>query len=351
MNASAMHSWHRWRSAIAWPLVAIVMLLLVNAAFDWTRTGTFAGAFQRGGFLSIVMIDGRPTGAIMDTLSRGATVALLAIGMALVIAGRGIDLSIGTVMAITGVTAAAVVDRGAPGWLAIPAALAAALVCGAWNGFLVTIGRLQPFVATLILMVAGRGIAQALADGQILTFRDPVIEFLSGGRVPWLPVPVPLLVAMLAALVTFIATRRTAAGLLLEAVGSNPGAARLAGIRERLLVFVTYVASALCAGLAGLIECARVRSADPSRLGLSLELAGIFAVVAGGASLAGGRFVLGGAIAGAYLLQTMTTTMYARDVSSDVAPLPIACVILAVCLLGSPRFRSDLRAIVKRGKQ
>ncbi len=333
---------------VLWPAIAILVLILTNAAFDVVRTGSLAGPFTAGGFLRITLIDGRPTGALLDVMSRGSTTALLAIGMALVIAGRGVDLSIGAIMAISGVIAAMVVTTGHSPWVAIAAALGIAIVCGVWNGSLVAYGRLQPFVATLVLMVAGRGIAQWIADGQIIPFRDPVLEYLGNGRPAWLPLPFPFLLALVVAICTWLVMRRSAAGLLLEAVGSNPAAARLAGVRARLLIVLTYAASGLCAGLAGLVEAARVRSADPTRLGLTLELGGIFAVVAGGASLAGGRFTLAGALIGAFLLQTMTTTMYARDVSSDVAPLPVACIILAVCLAGSPSFRADLRSLAPR---
>src|SRR5262249_25631464 len=142
---------------------------------------------------------------------------------------------------------------------------------------------------------------------------------------------------------TWVATRKTAAGLLLEAVGGNPEAARLAGVRSRAVIASTYMFCGLCAGVSGLISASNIKAADPMHSGLAAELAAIFAVVAGGGSLAGGRFSLAGAAAGALLMQTLTTTMYARDISSDVAPLPSAIIILGVCLLGSPALRAAMR--------
>ncbi|MFO0829146.1 MAG: ABC transporter permease [Phycisphaerales bacterium] len=331
-----------------WSAVAIALLCLGNAAADAWRAGSISAAWQAGGFLHIELRDGVPIGALVDILSYGATTALVAVGMALVVAGRGIDLSVGSVMAIAATIAATLVTRGASPWLAIGAALGASALCGLWNGAMVAFLRLQPFVATLVLMVAGRGIAQLVSDGQIVTFRDGVLEYLGNGRPAWLPLPFAFLLAAAVAIVVAIVLRRTAAGLLLEAVGSNPSAARLCGTPERRVVIVTYVTCALCAGLAGLVSAARIRAADPTHIGVAVELNAVFAVVAGGASLAGGRVHLLGAVVGAFLLQTLTTTMYARDVSADVAPLPIALVILGVCLISSPQVREGLARRLRR---
>jgi galactofuranose transport system permease protein len=143
-------------------------------------------------------------------------------------------------------------------------------------------------------------------------------------------------------LLTVLWTRMTAWGLFIECVGDNETAARYAGINSRAVKFIAYIFSGFCAGLAGLLAASDIKGADPSHAGLALELDAIVAVVIGGTALTGGRFSLTGSIVGALIIQTLTTTMYAKDVSPDVAPVPKALVILAVCLLQSSVFRRQI---------
>ncbi|HMR37096.1 MAG TPA: ABC transporter permease, partial [Paracoccus sp. (in: a-proteobacteria)] len=201
------------------------------------------------GFLNISVNDGRLVGPLIDVLKRGAPVALLAIGMTLVIATRGIDLSVGTTMAICGAVAASAI---AGGWGLVPAlilALAAGALAGLWNGVLVAVIGIQPFVATLILMTMGRGIAQLITEGRILTFTDPGFAFFGSGAVLGLPVPAWLW--MLTGLGVILLMRRTALGLLVESIGINRRASALAGVNATVLLMAVYVASGLCAALAG----------------------------------------------------------------------------------------------------
>jgi galactofuranose transport system permease protein len=323
----------------AWPLLGIVLLVAANAVMDAARG---PGLFGAGAFLHIAWREGAPSGPLIDVLNYGAPIAMLALGMALVIATGGVDLSVGSIMAICGAVAAAAVTHGLPSYAAIGLALAAGAVCGLWNGLLVAGLGLQPFVATLILMVAGRGVAQLITDSQITTFHDPAIEFIGLGRPAWLPLPFPFLLAGAMLGLTALCVRRSALGLLLEAVGGNPQAARLAGVRSRVMIAGTYVFSGLCAAVAGLIAAANIKAADPFHAGHNMELAAIFAVVVGGTRLTGGRFSLIGAFVGGLLMQCLVTTMYARDISADVAPLPQALVILAVSVAASPRLRAIL---------
>lgn len=324
-----------------WPALGILFLVLVNVAFDLHRAGA-AGLFSQGSFLCITSASGVPAGATIDVINYAAKTMILGLGMTLVIAGGGVDLSVGSIMAVCGAVAAALVTRGYPPAAAIAAAIAVGGLCGLWNGALVAFLRLQPFVATLVFMVAGRGLAQMITKGQILTFHSGPLEFIGLGRVVGLPFPFVL--ALLLFGLTLLTVRRSAVGLLLEAVGGNPEAARLAGVRSRTVLVSTYVFSGLCAGVAGLIAAADIKGADPFHAGANLELAAVFAVVVGGTSLTGGRFSLTGAIVGALLLQTLTTTMYARNVSADVAPLPQAVLILLVCIAASPVLRDRLLA-------
>jgi simple sugar transport system permease protein len=333
----------RLRSALAaplWPALGIALLILLNASIDAARG---PGLFAQGAFLHISFADGVLGGDLIAILDRGAPIAILALGMSLVIATRGVDLSVGSIMAISGAVAAQTITSGHSSAVAIPLALGAGALCGLWNGLLVAGLKLQPFVATLILMVAGRGIAQLITDSQITTFHDPALECIGLGHPAWLPLPFPFLLACAMLIATLVIVRVSALGLLIEAVGTNPEAARLAGVRSRILIAGTYIFSGLCAAVAGLIAAANIKAADPFNAGQNQELAAIFAAVVGGASLLGGRFSLTGAAVGGLLMQTLITTMHARDISADVAPLPQALIILAIAIAASPRLREMLR--------
>ncbi|MBL8762864.1 MAG: ABC transporter permease [Phycisphaerae bacterium] len=333
--------------APVWPALGILTLIVFNALSD-TLAPSGPGLLGPGAFLHVAVVDGAPAGALIDILHYGGAIAILALGMAPVIATRGVDLSVGAVMAIAAAAAARLSIAGTPGVPALAGALAVAGACGLWNGVLVVTLRLQPFVATLVLMVAGRGLAQMLTGGQILTFHDPLLEYLDQGRPGWLPMPMPFLLGAALLVLTCLATRRAPLGLLIESVGSNPEAARLSGVRAGPLVVGCYVWCAACAGLAGLIAGAGIKAADPFNTGRNAELAAIFAVVVGGTSLLGGRFSLAGAFVGGMLMQGLTTTMYARDIRSDVAPLPQALLILTICAAGAPRARALARRLAGR---
>jgi simple sugar transport system permease protein len=319
---------------IKWALVALALLLAFNAFF----TPNFFALEIRGD---------RLYGVLVDILNHGSKVAIVALGMTLVIATGGVDLSVGAVVAISGATVATLVaESGAPWPVAVSAALAVALVCGLWNGVLVVHLRLQPIVATLILMVAGRGVAQLITDGLIVTFDEPHVAAIGNSSFLGLPIPVSVLAAVL--VLCAIVTRRTTLGLFIESVGDNPRASRLSGVPDRAVKLAVYAFCGLCAGLAGLIECSYIRAADANNAGQLLELDAILAVVIGGTVLTGGRFHLVGTVIGALIMQTLTKTLYMQDVSADIAPAPKAVAVLIVCLLQSPVVRE--RAASLRGR-
>jgi len=220
-------------------------------------------------------------------------------------------------------------------------ALGFSVVLGLWNGFLVAVLGIQPIIATLVLMTAGRGIAQLITDGQIITVANPLYAQLGGGFLLGLPVSV-VLAAVLFALVGLV-TRRTALGMLIEAVGINPTAARLTGIRARGITVAVYVFVAVCACLAGLMISSNVTAADANNAGLWIELDAILAVVIGGTLLTGGRYSVVGTLVGALVLQTLTTTVYTAGIPPEVTLVFKALVIIAVCLLQSPKTRALLR--------
>jgi simple sugar transport system permease protein len=295
-------------------------------------------------FFDLRLQDGRLFGSLIDVLNRGTPVALLSLGMVLVIATRGIDLSVGAVMAISGAIAASLADsHGLP--VVLAAALGAGLVCGLWNGFLVAVLGMQPIVATLILMVAGRGIAQLITEGRIVTFSSPDLVWLGNGSILGLPVPVAIALGML--ILTGMVVRGSALGLLIEATGGNARASELAGVGTRVMILSVYVWCGVCAALAGVIAAADIMGADANNAGLWLELDAILAVVIGGTSLFGGRFSLVLAVLGALIIQTMNTGILLSGYPPEFNLLVKAVVVLAVLLLQSPKL-SGLAGIAAR---
>ncbi|MBB5874012.1 simple sugar transport system permease protein [Allocatelliglobosispora scoriae] len=319
------------RHRLFWPAAVLVALLAANVAY-------------RPSFLSIELRDDHLYGSVIDIVRLSAPLILVALGMTLVIATGGIDLSVGSVVAISGAVACLWIseldDQNSVGGVlvALGLALALALVLGAWNGFLVAGLGIQPIIATLILMVAGRGLSQLITQGQIITINSAPYKLIGAGY--WLTLPFSILIVAVVAALAVLITRRTALGLIVEAVGGNAEASRLAGIRSRRFTFMVYVVCGLCAGIAGFMMTSNVSSADGNNAGLWVELDAILAVVIGGTSLSGGRFSIGGTILGALVIQTLTTTVYAMNITPQTSLLFKAIVVIAVCLIQAPAFRA-----------
>jgi len=342
MSGAASRRWRTGSQPLLWPALALAALLAINALFDH-------------GFLVISWRAGHLSGSLVDVLNRAAPLALVASGMTLVIALRGIDISVGAVLAIAATVAALVINGssaaaatgGGPHLaVALSAALAAAALCGLWNGLLVVGAGLQPIVATLVLMVAGRGAAQLLAGGQIITIYNASYADLGNGFL--LGVPIAVVVAAAIVLLLAVTLRCTALDLFIRAIGCNPAAARNAGIRAGLITMSCYVFCALCAGCAGVLVSANVRSADASHAGELIELDAILAVTLGGTSLAGGHYSLAGTLIGALIIQTMTAMIYTLGVPPETNLVVKAAVVIAVMLLQSPHVRRGLRRLATR---
>ncbi|MEU9576536.1 ABC transporter permease [Streptomyces chilikensis] len=318
---------------LLWPSLVLIALLLGNLAFTHD-------------FFAVRIRDGHLYGSLVDILQYGAPLTLVALGMTMVIATRGIDLSVGSTVAIAGALACEhIATSSDPGGAttvltAVAVALGVAVVLGLCNGLLVARLGVQPIVATLILMVAGRGVAQLITDGQIITVNSDKYHMIGGGHLLTFPFAV-LLAAVLVAL-TALVTRRSALGLLIESVGGNPAAGRLTGIRAAGLLTLVYVFSALCAAVAGLMISSNVNAADGNNAGLWIELDAILAVVIGGTALTGGRFSLGGTVLGAMIIQTLSTTVYTLGVPPETTLVFKAFVVIAVCLVQSPVFRAKM---------
>ncbi|WP_311196954.1 ABC transporter permease [Rugamonas apoptosis] len=337
------------RHPLARPVAALALLLLLDLLLV-------------PDFFRLTLRDGHLYGSVIDIVNRAAPLMLAALGMTLVIATRGIDISVGAVVAISGTVAAMLIggtltmDHGVPryvsnmpmGW-ALCLAMGAALLCGAWNGLLVAGLGLQPIVATLILMVAGRGLAQLLTDGQIVTVYYQPFFFIGSGYLFGLPFALYLVAAVFA--VTALLMRKTALGLFIEAVGINPVAARLAGVRTATLVFFAYLFCGACAGLAGLMISSNIKSADANNAGMLLELDAILAVTLGGTSLAGGKFSLLGGVVGALIIQTLTYTIYSLGWPPEVNMVLKSVVVFLVCLSQSPESGKMWRRLFPRRAQ
>lgn len=309
-------------------VLALIVILLVNRIIS-------------PDFFSIEIVEGRFFGSLIDILNRGAPVILLSIGMTLVIATEGIDLSVGAVIAICGAVAAVLVSTtDIHPIIAILISIFAGVLCGLWNGVLVAFFNIQPIVATLILMVAGRGIAQMITEGQIAIFNNEILSFVGTGIILGIPFPIYLFLFVL--LAVYFIVRRTALGLMIESVGANDRASYYAGINATLIKLLVYVFSGVCAALAGLILTADIKGADANNAGLWLELDAILAVVIGGTSLSGGRFYLGLSVIGALIIQSVETGILLSGLPPTFNLIVKATVILAVLLLQSDILRQHL---------
>lgn len=316
-----------------WPLLALALLLLANLFID-------------SSFFHIAYQNDRLYGSLIDILNRSAPVALLAIGMSLVIATGGIDLSVGAVMAIAGAVCANLLllpDIGLG--TVVLAGLVVGLLAGCINGSLVSFLGIQPIVATLLLMVAGRGVAQLINQGQIVTFQHQGFAAIGVGQFLGLPMPIWIVIGML--ILTQLLLRKTALGLFIEAVGCNAKASRYLGINDKSIKLFAYAIAGLCAALAGMISTADIQGSDANNAGLWLELDAILAVVIGGAALTGGRFSLFLSIIGALIIQTLATTIIVSGLPAKFNLLIKAIVILTVLLLQSEKFRHQLSGLFK----
>ncbi len=316
-----------YNAKIFWPLTSLIILLLFN--FIMTPS-----------FLSISMKDGHLFGNTIDILNRAAPLILISLGMTLVIATQGIDISVGSIIAISAALSATVIVDGGSVPLAVAIGIISGLVCGIWNGFLVSYIGVQPMVGTLILYIVGRGVAQLITGGQILTFTNKDFIFIGTG---YILLPIAIFIAIAVALIMLFLIRRTALGLFIESIGVNNNSCKFAGIQSRKVVFSLYVICGMLAGIAGIILCANIKSADANNVGLWLELDAILATVIGGTSMAGGRFYLSGTVVGALFIQTLTTTIYSLGVAPEITLVVKAIVVIVVCIIQSPEFRKILK--------
>ncbi len=346
-------------SRLFWPLVAWVLILIFDAIVE-------------PGFFKLGIIED-PTygkhlyGNLVDIFNNGAPLMLVAIGMTLVIATGGVDLSVGAVIAISAAMGAVLINpalgnqlitndiltknaTNTPLPLIILADLAAGTLCGLWNGILVSRARIQPMVATLILMVAGRGIAQLITNGQIMTIYYTPYFWFGNGYI--LGLPVSIYIVALVLLLSWVLVRKTAIGLFIESVGINAKSTFYSGINEQNVKLLAYAFCGFCGAIAGLILSSYVHSADGNNNGLNYELDAILAVVMGGTLMTGGRFSMSASVIGAIVIWTFTVTVYSLGVPANALLAAKAILVLVVILLYSDYSRRMInRLFERRGPQ
>jgi len=263
-------------------------------------------------------------------LTQVVTIVIVGIGMTLVVATGGIDLSVGASMAIAGSLAPMIfMNVAGPFGIALAFVLPvlAAALCGVFNGFLVTRLSVQPIVATLVLFIAGRGIAQVFTDGSLQAFDNPAFQWIALGRVAGVPAQVFLMLALVAVFAWIV--RKTLFGQYLLVTGGNERAAYLSGIPTARVKMIAYTLCAGLAGLAGLISISVNSSSDANVIGLGSELDAIAAVAVGGTALTGGRAYIVGTLIGALIIQLLRYTLLAHGIPDAAALVVKAGIIIA----------------------
>lgn len=279
-------------------------------------------------------------------LTQVATIVIVGVGMTLVIATGGIDLSVGSLMAISGAVCARiflgkVVNLGEIHFAVGVGMISGVLIAGAFgwfNGWMITRFKIQPIIATLVLFIAGRGLAQVLTNGDLQPLKTPEFQWIGLGRIgavpggfPGVPVQVIIMVALVA--LAAFALRRSLFGRQILAIGGNERAARLAGVPVARVKRWVYCISGLCSGVAGLVVIAINSSSDANLVGLDMELDAIAAVAVGGTLLSGGRATIVGTLLGALIIQLVRYTMLTNGIPDDYAKIVKACLIVAAVWL------------------
>jgi simple sugar transport system permease protein/ribose transport system permease protein len=294
-------------------LGALVILVLANSLF----TAQFA-----------------TMGNLWNVLLQVSTVMLAAVGMTFVIATGGVDLSVGSTMAISAALGAVLIDHGVV--VAIVGALIGATLVGVLNGAMIAALRVQPIVVTLATLIAGRGLAQIISNnGELVTVASPA--FLAIGRGHLGPIPIPVIIALVVIVKAAFVLRDMAFGRYVLAAGGNPVAAQLSGVPVRKTLVTVYATSACLAAVAGIIVAARLGASDAAKIGQNLELDAIAAVVVGGTALSGGRATIAGTIVGALIMQVIATSFNMLLVPYSWSLALKAAIILIAVFLQRPK--------------
>jgi simple sugar transport system permease protein/ribose transport system permease protein len=308
----------------------------------WSRLGAFGPTYGAlAALILLIIVNAIFTRNFWDIknfwtiLLQVAPTMLVAVGMTFVIATGGIDLSVGSVMAVAASIAAINLDSGT--LVAVLMALVVSIAIGSLNGTLISVFRIQPIIVTLAVLIAGRGLAQIPSEGRLVEFKGhyPAFESLGAGYVGPVPVQVLVMIAVVAAAIFVM--RATSFGRYIVAVGGNEAASRLAGVKVHRTKIAVYALSGLLAGLAGLIESARGGASDPSNVGMNIELDAIAAVVIGGTSLTGGRATIVGTVIGALMMQVITTSFNMQGIQFSWSLVIKAAIIIIAVYVQRPK--------------
>ncbi|MDR0488985.1 MAG: ABC transporter permease [Propionibacteriaceae bacterium] len=353
------------RNRMFFPLVCLALVLIINMIVTAAQGGSPLSFFE----VRMIAETGTLAGPLITILNRASELVILAVGMTLVVScTKGADISVGSVMVLSGAVSIWFLGFGqlqannyhvseyvVPYVVGLLAALIVGGICGLWHGFLVAKLKIQPMIATLILLIGGRGIAKVVANGQINHVDVPSYRWLgntiqNADGVNPLLLPTPIFVAAFVVLVAALLLKFTALGMNIQSVGINDRSSRILGLNSVRIIFTVFVICGVCAAIAGMIATSRISSVDTQNVGKMIELDAILAVALGGNSLAGGRFSLAGSVIGAVTIQTLTTVLYSLSVSPDQLPFFKAIVVIIIVILQSPQLRPLLDKGVARVK-
>ena len=296
------------------------------------QLSTWAGLFALGILLSILTPHFLTVSNLLNVMEQTSINALIAVGMTYVILSGGIDLSVGSVLALAGVLLGSALQAGVPVPAAILAGVAAGALCGIVNGLLVAVGRLAPFIATLGMMSVARGLALLYTDGRPVSGFPPGFRALATGRLG--PIPVAVLLTLAVYLLAGFVLQRTRFGRYVYAIGGNEEATRLSGVPVRFHKTMVYVLAGAMSGLAAAVLTARLNSAQPIA-GIMYELDAIAATVIGGTSLLGGSGGISGTLVGALIMGVLRNGLNLLGVSSFLQQVVVGLVIVAAVLVDS----------------
>ena len=326
-----------FKNKLMWAVIAELLILIV------------AGILEPSFFkIELNQTTGMLYGSLVDIVNRSAEITIIAMGMTMVIALGGTDISVGALVAVAGAFALKflrwdVTMYPTPGDYTVKpfifVILVPLVICtfmGLFNGVLIGKFKLQPIIATLILMVAGRGIAQIATNGKQFTTGYTPYRFIGQGSMLGLPFPIIITIVVCAAVMIFV--RKTAFGTFVESVGVNPNASRVTGLKSDRIIMIVYTLTGFLSGIAGLIYSSRISSCDSNNAGVNYEMDAILAVVLGGTSMTGGKFSLTGTIVGSLIIRTITTLVYYFGITSESIMAFKAAIILVVIVIQSEPF-------------
>lgn len=329
------------------PLLALLLLAIINLVVDPSFFKITMGTNNAG--------DPVLSGYLITILDYGSELAILAIGMTLVTAASGgQDISVGATIAIAGSAMLRVLcgTNSRPEVIQTPIIVAflvaciVGMLCGAFNGALVSIFKIQPMIATLILFTAGRSIAAWINNNELPIVPDPKFKYF-GGFIPGIPIPTTVFIVIVCIIVMALALKFTNLGLYTQAVGINESSSRLNGINPTFIKFLSFVILGLCVAVAALIKVSRLATINYSVIAKDIEMDAILAVALGGNSLSGGKFNMWASVLGAYVIQFLTTTLYKFNVQSDALAAYKAVVVILLVIFSAPTVRAYISKLTK----